>query len=135
MAYLEYETYRAHGGTLNEEGFSKWEPRAEILFDSWTLNRMQSAKVVADLKQLGSYDKTLTALSWLTDQCEGIDSANAAKAKGQEVKSFNNGVNSFSFGDSAESVETAAEAVAFRQVVKMLPVELCSACVSYNDAR
>lgn len=135
MAYLDYETYRAHGGSLDEGGFAKWEPRAEILFDQWTLNRMQSAEVVADLKQLGSYDKALTALAWLIDQCEGIESADTAKAKGEEVVSFNNGVNSFSFGGTSTGTETAAEAVAERRVLQMLPVELCSACVSYNDAR
>lgn len=135
MAYLDYETYKAHGGTLDEDGFGRWEPSAEVLFDEWTLSRMRSPEVVADLKQLGEYDRALNALSWLTDRMEGIGKAETAKADGQEVKSFNNGVNSFSFGDSASGTQTAAEAVAYRVVSRMLPVDLCSACVTFNHAR
>ena len=135
MAYLDFETYQAHGGTLDAGGFAKWEPRAEVLFDAWTLNRMRSADVVADLRDLDEYDRALDALAWLTDQAEGIERADQARAAGQEVKSFNNGVNSFSFGDGGTDGATAAESVARRAVLRMLPVALCSACVAYNNAR
>ena len=58
-----------------------------------------------------------------------------AKSEGTEVTSFNNGVNSFSFGGGDSSETTAAEASAYHEVCRMLPVELVSACVAYNDAR
>ena len=136
MAYISFDEYQTHGGTLAESEFAKWEPRAEIYFDNWTLSRMKSADVIADLKAFGEWDSVLTALSWLTDQMEGIESARAAKASGQEVTSFNNGVNSFSFGGgSGASTVTAAESGAYAEVCRMLPVDLMSACVSYNDAR
>lgn len=135
MAYISYDEYKAHGGTLEEEAFNVWEPRAEVYLDGWTLNRLKSAQVVADLKALGDWDGVLTCVSWLVGQMEGIEGARAAKASGSEVKSFNNGVNSFSFGDGSASPATAAEESAYREVCRMLPVDLVSACVSYNDAR
>ena len=135
MAYISFDEYQTHGGTLGEDAFAKWEPRAELYLDQWTLNRLKNADVIADLKALGEWDAVLTALAWLTDQMEGIESARAAKSSGQEVTSFNNGVNSFSFGGSSASAVTAAESGAYREVCRMLPVDLVSACVLYNDAR
>ncbi len=135
MAYITFDEYQSHGGTLEEDAFNLWEPRAEVYLDQWTLNRMKSAEVVADLKALGDWDGVLTCIAWLTDQMEGIEAARAAKASGSEVKSFNNGVNSFSFGDGSTSSATAAESSAYREVCRMLPVDLTSACVSYNYAR
>ncbi len=136
MAYISFEEYRTHGGMWDEASFARWEPRAEIYLDHWTLSRMKSADVIAELKEFGEWDAVLTALAWLTDQMEGIESARKAKASGQEVTSFNNGVNSFSFGGgSSASTVTAAESGAYAEVCRMLPVDLVSACVSYNDAR
>lgn len=135
MAYISFDEYQAHGGTLEEDAFNAWEPRAEVYLDGWTLNRLKSADVVADLKAAGDWGGVLTCIAWLVGQMEGVEGARAAKASGSEVKSFNNGVNSFSFGDSGASASTAAETSAYREVCRMLPVDLVSACVSYNDAR
>lgn len=136
MAYISFDEYQNHGGTLTEDEFSKREPRAEVYLDHWTLNRMKSADVIAGLKEFGEWDGVLTALAWLTDQMEGIESARAARASGQEVTSFNNGVNSFSFGGgSSASTVTAAESGAYAEVCRMLPVDLMSTCAAYNDAR
>lgn len=136
MAYISFDEYQTHGGTLGEDAFAKWEPRAELYLDQWTLNRLKNADVIADLKEFGEWDAVLTALAWLTDQMEGIESARAAKASGQEVTSFNNGVNSFSFGGgSSASTVTAAESGAYAEVCRMLPVEVMSACTCYNGAR
>lgn len=133
--YVTYEEYRELGGALDEKSFAAAEPRAEMLLDGWTLNRLKSERVVADLEQMGEYQKVKVAMAWLVDQMQGIEKARKAKAEGTEVTSFNNGVNSFSFGGGASSEETAAEASAYHEVCRMLPVELVSACVSYNDAR
>lgn len=133
--YVTYEEYRELGGALDEKSFAAAEPRAEMLLDGWTLNRLKSERVVADLEQMGEYQKVKVAMAWLVDQMQGIEKARKAKSEGTEVTSFNNGVNSFSFGGGASSEETAAESSAYHEVCRMLPVELVSACVSYNDAR
>lgn len=135
MAILGYDTYRAKGGELDEQAFAKIEPRMEVYLNGWTLNRLKSAEVVADLKDRDMWGEVETCAVWLTDRMQGIEDARAAKANGQEVTSFNNGVNSFSFGGSSDSTATAAEQSAYREICRMLPVELVSACVSYNDAR
>lgn len=133
--YVTYEEYRELGGALDEKSFAAAEPRAEMLLDDWTLNRLKSERVVADLEQMGEYQKVKVAMAWLTDQMQGIEKARKAKADGAEVTSFNNGVNSFSFGGGSSSDATAAESSAYHEVVRILPVELVSACVSYNNAR
>lgn len=135
MAYISYEEYKLGGGKLAEDEFNVQEPRAEIMLDGWTLNRLKSERVVEDLKQAGDWRKVTVVMGWLTDQMQGIEKARKAKSEGTEVTSFNNGVNSFSFGGGASSEETAAEASAYHEVCRMLPVELVSACVAYNDAR
>ena len=133
--HLTFEEYGELGGALDEKGFATAEPRAEMLLDGWTLNRLKSERVVADLEQTGEYRNVKVALAWLVDQMQGIERARKAKSEGTEVTSFNNGVNSFSFGGGASSEATAAEASAYHEVCRMLPVDLVSACVAYNDAR
>lgn len=133
--YVTYGEYRGLGGTLDEKSFAAAEPRAEMLLDGWTLNRLKSGRVVADLEQAGEYRKVRAATAWLVDQVQGIERARRARSEGTEVTSFNNGVNSFSFGGGAPGGTTAAEESAYREVCRMLPVELVGACVAYNDAR
>lgn len=133
--YVTYEEYQKAGGKLTEAEFDVQEPRAEIMLDGWTLNRLKEQSVVDDLKATGDWRSVVIALSWLTDQMQGIEKARKAKADGAEVTSFNNGVNSFSFGGGSSSETTAAESSAYHDVVRILPVELVSACVSYNNAR
>ena len=133
--YVTYEEYQQAGGKLTEAEFDVQEPRAEIMLDGWTLNRLKEQSVVDDLKATGDWRSVVIALSWLTDQMQGIENARKAKADGAEVTSFNNGVNSFSFGGGSSSDVTDAESSAYHEVVRMLPVELVSACVSYNNAR
>lgn len=133
--YVTYEEYQQAGGNLTEAEFDVQEPRAEIMLDGWTLNRLKEHSVVDDLKATGDWRSVVIAMSWLTDQMQGIEKARKAKADGAEVTSFNNGVNSFSFGAGSSSDSTDAESSAYHEVVRILPVDLVSACVSYNNAR
>nr|UVX80496.1 MAG: Protein of unknown function (DUF3199) [Bacteriophage sp.] len=133
--HLTFEEYRGLGGALDEESFAAAEPGAEMLLDGWTLDRLKSGRVVADLEQTGEYRKVKVAMARLVDRMQGIERARKAKSEGTEVTSFDNGVNSFSFGGGASGEATAAEASAYHEVCRMLPVELVSACVAYNDAR
>lgn len=133
--YLTFEEYGELGGALDGKSFAVAEPRAEMLLDGWTLNRLKSERVAADLEQTGECRKVKVAMAWLVDRMQGIERAREAKSEGTEVTSFDNGVNSFSFGGGASGEATAAEASAYHEVCRMLPVELVSACVAYNDAR
>nr|DAM29443.1 MAG TPA: Head Tail Connector Protein [Caudoviricetes sp.] len=135
MPYVTYEEYQQAGGKLTEAEFDVQEPRAEVMLDGWTMNRLKEQSVVDDLKAMGDWRSVVIAVCWLTDQMQGIEKARKAKADGAEVTSFNNGVNSFSFGGGSSSDATAAESSAYHEVVRILPVELVSACVSYNNAR
>lgn len=132
---MTYGEYRELGGALDEKSFAAAEPRAEMLLDGWTLNRLKSEGVVADLERMGEYGKVKVATAWLVDQVQGIERARRARSEGTEVTSFDNGVNSFSFGGGAPGETTPAEASAYREVCRMLPVELVGACAAYNGAR
>lgn len=133
--YITFDEYKQAGGKLTEAEFDATEPKAEYLLDDWTLNRLKTQSVIDDLKAMGDWKSVVVALSWLTDQVPSIEKAFKAKAEGAEVTSFNNGVNSFSFGGGSSSETTSAEDSVYHEVCRMLPVELVSACVSYNYAR
>ena len=52
-----------------------------MLLDSWTLNRLKSERVVADLEQMGEYQKVKVAMAWLVGQMQGIEKARKAKSE------------------------------------------------------
>lgn len=136
MEYIDYETYKSMGGTMEEDSFNKYEKFAEGLFDAWTLNRMRSERVVSDLEQLGLMDKVSQAMFVIIESANGIQAARQSVAKGSVVSSFSNGENSFSFVTQSQGgAANAAELETYRQVVSILPVELCSTCTQYNDAQ
>lgn len=131
MAYLTFEQYQSMGGTMAEDDFAKAEPRAELLLDNWTLNRLRCGCIRSEWAK-----PVRVAMAALVDMVPGIEKARSSKAEGTEVTSFSNGVNSFGFGGGSSSTfaATSAEASAYVSVAAMLPVELVSACVDYNCA-
>lgn len=136
VKYLSFKAYQESGGTLDEAEFEKAEGYAETLIDHWTLNRLRVDEVWDDLAALGLDSKVEIAMIELVDRVPSIIAARKAKAEGSEVTSFSNGVNSFGFGSgSTASGMTQAESEAYAEVCYLLPVELVSACVSYNHAR
>lgn len=132
---ISYSEYQEAGGTLDEAAFTRLEPIAEVFMNHWTLSRLKSSQVIVDLKNRGQWQAVQVALAGLVDRAEQIQNARTSKAKGETVTSFNNGVNSFSFASDASAVDsTAAEDEARSFVCQLLPVELISECVSYNEA-
>ena len=132
--YLTFEEYKQLGGKLDEATFAGYEAKSEVVLDNWTLNRLHNAQVQADLEQTGQNDKVKAVMAMLVDAMPSIEKARKSKADGTEVTSFNNGVNSFSFGGSQSVATNSAEQEAYRQACILLPVELVSACVSFNHA-
>lgn len=112
MAYIDYETYASMGGEAAEAEFPALERKARYILDYWTLNRID--------------DDALEEWREAVEVCmvEIID--NMPKTGEERVTSFSNGVNSFSFAD--ETVEQSLHDF----VVRVLPVELISAVVSYE---
>lgn len=130
--YLTYEEYTAMGGTADADTFDRLEPEAELLLDVWTLNRLHVPEAIPD----GIPSSVKVAMRRLVDYVPSIEEGYKRKANGEEVSSFSNGVNSFSFATSdasAGSGNTALDA-AYDQITGMLPIELVSTCVSYNYA-
>lgn len=133
--YLEYQKYKELGGTVPEESFAGYETEAELLLDHWTLNRLHSKQVVADLKAQGLYDSVGYAMKAVIDRLDGIKEARKSLAGGTVVTSFNNGVNSFSFGGASTSTTvTMAEYECYERVLELLPVDLTSAAVGFSGA-
>ena len=133
--HLSYERYRELGGTVEETAYAGYESEAELLLDNWTLNRLHSENVMADLKAQGLQGSVEFAMKAVIDRIDGIREARKSLAAGTVVTSFNNGVNSFGFGGSSgTSTVTMAEYECMERVMELLPVDLTSACVSFNGA-
>ena len=120
--YLDYETYESIGnGSVSAEDFPSVEAWAEAMLDTWTLNRLK----VIDWSEWETQVEQVMAR--LVDNSDAIQAAE----KGQALSSFSNGQDSYSFSTPDENSELAAVA-GYAAIV--LPVELLSACTSYNGA-
>lgn len=130
--YLTFDEYQSMGGTLTETEFNGAEAYAEVLLDSMTLNRLKNDQAVKP----DGYEKAVkAAMMVLVQRVPEIKEAFSASATGSTVTSYSNGVDSFSFGGSANSTaENPALTAAYDEAALLLPVELVSACVSYNGA-
>jgi len=132
--YLTYAQYQELGGKMPQADFAVYEPRAEMLMDHWTLNRLKSDRVQADLAQLGYDNAVLVTMAALVDRMPGIAANREAIAAGEVVTSFSNGQNTFGY-DSKADRDGSAEAEAYGAIMELLPIELVSAAVEWNDAR
>ena len=121
MAYLDFETYAAMGGTVPEAEFPTAEGWAEAWLDLWTLNRL----TVVDWSKWEH--RVQLVMTRLVDQRAAVMEQEGATP----LSSFSNGRDSFTFADPEANTALASCA---RYAVDVLPVELISACVSYNGA-
>lgn len=122
MAYITFEQYQALGGSLSQEGFDRAEPFAESVLDNATLNRLKDER-----SEKGDPSAVLRAMAILIERADSIREGFA----GSKVTSFSNGVDSFSFADTAGNDALSST---LAEVSLILPVELISADVSYNYA-
>ena len=107
--YIDFDTYQTAGGSLAEADFSRFENRAEMLLDDWTLDRIRFMPA-----PLPAY--VAVAMTEIIDALP--------KLGGERVTSFSNGVTSFSFDTSKSDIS-----MLYDEVVRILPVELVSRCV------
>lgn len=119
--YLSYDQYKLFGGAVEEADYPRMAAFADIAMDHWTLGRIGRAFRDGDeLPEcvMAAYAATVDAMP---DALESM--------RGERLKSFSNGVDSYSFADPSSAGELA-DSVGW--VVGMLPVEWVSACVSYE---
>lgn len=115
VSYLDYQRF-SHNPIIEVE-YEKDAPYADAYIDNWTLGRV--GKAVKNLEELPESVKMVYALI--------VESINDINSSGGQVSSFSNGVDSYSF-DTSQSVESRVR----EAVINLLPVEWCSACVSYE---
>lgn len=134
MAYLTWEQYRAMGGSsVKEADFPAAEERAELVVDDVTLNRLHELDWSAWETQV----RHATFLAVESGPALG-ESYKARLSASGPLTSYSNGQDSFGFGGasgSSGSSEDPAYSALYRELVSVLPVQLCSACVGYNHAR
>ena len=130
--YISYEEYASMGGTADEEQFNMREPLAEIYMDDWTLNRLHDEEVAPS----GNVPQSVKwAMRYLVDYVQSISEGFATSVQGKELSSFSNGVTSLGFVSAEQGQGVQAYDAAKAHIMRMLPIELCSACVSYNYAQ
>jgi hypothetical protein len=106
--YLDYVTYQ--GLTLDamsEQEFDYYEPDAETYLDNWTQNRVRSLETIPASVQ--------RVMARLVDGIKVMD--------GEQVTSYSNGVDSWAFAREDDIAKL------YSMAVRILPVELVSACV------
>lgn len=123
--YIDYQTYVALGGQLTEDAFDAAYPWARSWLDALTLGRLR-----AGVPSAWSNEVEL-AMAALVDATPTI----RAEQAGQVVSSFSNGQDSFGFVTAAaEAGMSPTYASVADYVVRLLPVELVSACAAHNGA-
>ncbi len=103
--YLDYARYTELGGSVSFGAFPSLELRAESLLDEWCSGRLHS------------YDHNERAEIALFLIVEFLKDES-----GEQVTSFSNGVNSFSFAPKTRSD-------LYNHVMEVLPIELISLAV------
>lgn len=122
--YLTYGEYERRGGGLSETEFPVALARASRIVDRVTMGRLREV-------DWSAWSADVAEAAWLAmEGLPAIDAERRARAAGQVVTSFSNGVNTLGF--ASDEAGRAAVAAVERAVADALPVELCSAAVGYN---
>lgn len=123
--YIDYQSYVSLGGQLTEGDFDAALPWARSWLDALTLGRLRAGVPAAWSNEVE------LAMAALVDATPTI----RAEQAGQVVSSFSNGQDSFGFVTAAaEAGMSPTYASVADYVVRLLPVELASACAAYNGA-
>lgn len=123
--YIDYQTYVTLGGQLSEESFEAAYPWARSWLDALTLGRLRAGVPTAWANEVE------LAMAALVDATPAV----RAEQSGQVLSSFSNGQDSFGFVTAAaEAGMSPTYASVADYVTRLLPVELVSACATYNGA-
>lgn len=124
---LDYGTYLTLTlDPVTEEQFSVLEPDAEILLARWTLERAAGLNPVPD-SVLRVLAKTVNGLKAMYDGSKAL-------LNGQSIKSYSDGISSWSFdtpySGSVADYEDRAKQVMYETALTFLPTELTSRVVN-----
>lgn len=122
--FVDYEDYKALTvfGPVTETDYERYAHVADLITDHWTLGRISRAS--ADGEELPDAVKAL-----YVSVIESLPSVMKDGRGGDRVKSFSNGVDSFTF--EIEGVDKRLrDQVGW--LVDLLPVEWVSACVPFE---
>mgnify|MGYP002520794701 CR=1 FL=1 len=118
---IDYERYLVRGGTLTETKFQDAYRKALPLFDDVTRYRREESGWEGYEAEFG--EEIDTAMMVLIEAVPAIEDARAKAIANDGVASFNNGITSMSFRDSA-GCATAAETRARTDAAAVLPLDL-----------
>lgn len=136
--YLSYEDYLAAqlGGIpsnedtevpkpqLDEAGYISAAPIADAIIDDWTLGRV--GKAVANGEALPAIVQTVYFA--ICNSVPGL--MEGSKVGNSPISSFSNGIDSYGFAVTSEVSKQLRDSIGW--MVELLPVEWCSACVSFE---
>lgn len=123
--YLDYDQYLMFGdGSVSEADFQRSEAWAEALLDHWTLNRLHSI----DWSEWEC--KVAMVMARLVDSKASVES----ESDGAPITHFSNGQDSYTFQSFGDPLFNMALGKAYGYAVDVLPVEIISAAVHYNEA-
>lgn len=121
---VSYETYMKAAGPdpLAQAEYERVAPIADLVLDNWTLGRTSRAS--SDGEELPA---SVTAL--YVAVAGALPSVMEESRGGERVKSFSNGVDSFTFADAALSARLEEQ---LGWMLRLLPVEWVSECVAFE---
>ena len=122
--FVDYEDYKDLSlfGSVTEDDYERMSPIADLIVDHWTLGRIGRASACDE--ELPDGVKALYGAV-----IEALPTAMAESRGGERVKSFSNGVDSFTFELSTVSKRLEDQ---LGWMLDMLPVEWVSECVPYE---
>lgn len=126
--YLDWVTYQTMTlDPVTYPQFNVLEPDAEIMLNDWTLDRLK-AYDEADMP-----DEVKRLMANLVNGLYSMYQGSKQLLNGESVKSYSNGVSSWSFdtpfSGSVQDYEAKAKAAMYDLTVQYLPVELISRVV------
>lgn len=124
VAYEEFIAQTVSAEPPSRELYARLSPVADSVIDSWTLGRV--GRAVDAEEELPPAVVTL--------YCAIVESLPAAlsggSGTGELVKSFSNGVDKFEFEDGGNAMDRLMRSCHW--MLGLLPIEWCSACVSFE---
>lgn len=125
--YVDFDTFKTFGGAeTSAEEYGKLAPMADLVIDFWTLDRV--GKAVKNGETLPS--EVISLYCAIVDALPSVIEQARVSSGGSKVQSFSNGVDSFTFDLSINTVSRLRDSVGW--MVSLLPVEWSSGVVAFE---
>lgn len=126
MIYLAYEEYQTMTiSPITEQAFGVLEPEAELMLDDWTMDRLHDLDPIPDAAK--------RVMAMLVDGLYAMYDGSKRLMNGESVKSYSNGISSFSFdtpfSGTVEEYEASNTRRMYDKALTMLPGWLVSRVV------